>query len=102
MEIRPVGQFPTGGESLLQVRSRVWQTVSQLAAIASGTHQPFVLVTHFFPLMALFEILVPGESIRCDNASVSRFEQRDAEWTPTHVNEIRHLSRVSPTPVRYV
>ncbi len=101
-KVNPSVNSPPGGDSLIQVRSRVWQTVSRLVATAGGAHEPVVLVTHFFPLIALFEILVPGVSIRCDNASISRFELRDAEWTPTHINEIRHLGRVAPTPVRYV
>lgn len=93
---------PPGGESLDQVRSRAWQAVSRLATIADATNRRLVLVTHFFPLMALFEILVRSKSSRCDNASVSRFELKGAEWRPTHINDIRHLKEVSPTPVRYV
>lgn len=93
---------PPGGETLVQVRSRTWQAVLRLVTIADAAHQPLVLITHFFPLMALFDILVPGSLLRCENASISRFELKDAGWRVSHINEISHLNAVAPTPVRYV
>jgi broad specificity phosphatase PhoE len=94
---------PPAGESLIEVRARVCETVARLLTSACANHQPLVLVTHFFPLIALFEILIPqGKQVRCDNASISRFELRCSEWMPTHINEVDHLTEVPPTPVRYV
>jgi broad specificity phosphatase PhoE len=101
-KVDPWANSPPGGESLVRVRSRIWRAVSRLAASADIEHQPIVLVTHFFPLMALFTILVPGNSLRSDNASISRFQLIEAEWTPTHINDIRHLHDVAPMAVRYV
>ena len=94
---------PPAGETLIEVRTRVWEAVGRLLTSASANHQPLVVVTHFFPLIALFEMLMPlNEHIRCDNASISRFELRSRVWTPTHINEAGHLTEVPPTPVRYV
>ena len=69
---------------------------------AADVDEAVLVVTHFFPLMVLFHALIKGAEIRCDNASISRFEPTDAGWTATHTNEISHLRDVSPTPVRYV
>lgn len=94
---------PPAGESLIEVRTRVCETVAHLLTSTSTNHQPLIVVTHFFPLIALFEILLPSnEQIRCDNASISRFELCSRGWTPTHINEAGHLAEVPPTPVRYV
>jgi broad specificity phosphatase PhoE len=101
-KVDPWGNSPPGGESLVEVRSRAWQGVTRLVASVDAAHQPLVLITHFFPLMALFEILVRNKSLRCDNASISRFEMRGSEWKATHINDVRHLNEVAPTPVRYV
>ena len=99
-KVDPWVNSPPGGESLVAVRSRIWRAVSKRAAIADV--QPVILVTHFFPLMALFSVLVPGNSLRSDNASISRFQLIEGQWTPTHINDIRHLCEVAPTAVRYV
>jgi len=94
---------PPDGESLIEVRTRVCETMARLLTSACANHQPLVIVTHFFARIALFEILMTSdEHVRCDNASISRFELRADGWTPTHINETGHLTQVPPTPVRYV
>jgi len=92
---------PPDGESLFQVRTRVFRAMSQLIA-GAAEGDPLVMVTHFFPLMVLFEILAPGKEVRCDNGSISRFELQDRGWTTTGINQVSHLAEVAPVPVRYV
>ena len=92
---------PPGGEFLFEVRTRVCQTVSQLISSAATVGQALV-VTHFFPLLVLFDVLAAGKQVRCDNASISRFELQGVRWVATHKNEVADLAEVAPTPVRYV
>lgn len=98
----PWRNAPPGGETLVVVRSRAWRAVSDLTSEAKADREPLVLMTHFFPLIGVFDILVPGQSVRCDNSSISRFEQRDLGWNATHLNEVRHLIGIEPLPVGYV
>jgi probable phosphoglycerate mutase len=98
----PWRNAPPGGETLVTVRTRAWHAVSHLVSTALAAAEPIILVTHFFPLIGLFEILVPGQQVRCDNCSISRFELGDLGWNPTHINEVGHLAEIAPTPVRYV
>lgn len=98
----PWSQAPSGGECLYDVQKRVCRTVSQLITSAAAFGESLVVVTHFFPLLALFDVLASGQRIRCDNASISRFVPKDAGWTATHTNEVGHLNEIAPTPVQYV
>jgi broad specificity phosphatase PhoE len=98
----PWSHAPPGGESLREVQKRVCRTVSELIIRAAGLGECLIVVTHFFPLLALFDVLTPGRQVRCDNASVSRVEAKDAGWLVTHANEVGHLREFAPTPVRYV
>lgn len=98
----PWSHAAPGGESLHDVQKRVCRTVSQLLLRAADSGESLVVVTHFFPLLAVFDILIPGRQVRSDNASISRIESRGAAWTATHTNEVCHLREFAPTPVRYV
>jgi probable phosphoglycerate mutase len=98
----PWSHAPPGGESLREVQKRVCRTVSDLIIRAAGLDERLVVVTHFFPLLALFDVFTPDRQVRCDNASVSRVEAKDAGWLVTHINEVGHLREFAPTPVRYV
>ncbi|MGD9920895.1 MAG: histidine phosphatase family protein [Pseudorhodoplanes sp.] len=98
----PWARSPPQGETLAQVRSRMWEATSRYVTRATSANRPLVLVTHFFPLMSLFETLKPGTPVRCDNASISRFEVTDTGWAFSLVNEVRHLNQAAPVPVRYV
>jgi alpha-ribazole phosphatase len=98
----PWSNAPPGGESLYDLQKRVCRTLSQLIISAAAGGESLVAVTHFFPLLVLFDVLLNGEQVRCDNASISRFEPSEVGWTPTHVNAVGHLSEVAPTAVRYV
>lgn len=90
------------GESLFEVRTRICETLSSHLSRAIRGNTPLVIVTHFFPLMAIFSALIPGKIARCDNSSITCFECDSGYWNPTVMNHISHLGDVIPTPVGYV
>jgi broad specificity phosphatase PhoE len=93
---------PPGGESLFEVRSRVFEALSWLLSIALARRRPLVVVTHFFPLMACFTALTPGTASHSDNSSITRFELDGDGWKSTHTNFVRHLGGEAAAPVAYV
>ncbi len=93
---------PPAGESLFEVRSRVCQAVASLLSRAIAGDTSPMIVTHFFPLMAIFDTLMPGEIIRPDNSSITCVEFEPGRWRPILVNYTAHLGDDGPTPVGYV
>lgn len=93
---------PPAGESLFEVRSRMCQAVASLLSRAIAGDTSPIIVTHFFPLMAIFDTLMPGEIIRPDNSSINCVEYKPGRWRPILVNYTAHLGDDGPTPVGYV
>lgn len=95
-------RLPPGGESLFEVRTRMCQAVSSLISQAALNETPLVVVTHFFPLIAVLDALMPGHCVRPDNSSVTCLEFTSGQWRPIAVNHTAHLGGDAPTPVAYV
>lgn len=95
-------RLPPSGESLFEVRTRMCQAVSLLVSRAVVDDIPLVIVTHFFPLIAVLDALIPGEPIRPDNSSVTCLEFEHRHWHPIVINHTLHLEGDAPTPVGYV
>lgn len=93
---------PPSGESLFEVRTRACQAVASFLSHAIARDTSAIIVTHFFPLMAIFDTLMPGEVIRTDNSSISCVEFGPGGWRPILVNYAAHLGHHGPTPVGYV
>ena len=93
---------PPAGESLFEVRSRVCQAVASLLSCAIAGDTSPIIVTHFFPLVATFNTLMPGEIIRPDNSSITCVEFAPGRWRQILVNYAAHLGDDGPTPVAYV
>jgi probable phosphoglycerate mutase len=90
------------GESLFEVRTRICQALSSLLSRAIASNTSLVIVTHFFPLMAIFSALIPGQIARCDNSSITCFQFASGDWNTALMNYISHLGDDVPTPVGYV
>lgn len=93
---------PPGGESLFEVRARTCQALSAAIARAIKVHADLVVVTHFFPMMAVFGTLGAPDTIRPDNSSVSCFEFNAGRWRVPLLNSTAHLGEVGAAPVKYV
>jgi broad specificity phosphatase PhoE len=93
---------PPGGESLLEVRTRVCRAVARWLVQAVREGRALILVTHFFPLIGLYDVFVEGESVKPDNGSVTCFAFDSGRWSPVLVNHTAHLGERGHTPVAYV
>lgn len=93
---------PPGGESLFEVRSRVFEAMPSLLGAASAKGAPLVIVTHFFPLLALLSAFMDGKAIMSDNGSITRVEYESGAWRATLTNCVAHLGAYAAAPVAYV
>ncbi len=87
---------------MFEVRTRACEALCALLREASAADAAVVVVTHFFPLMALFDVLVPGTGTRPDNSSISCFEHSGGRWQASMINCTAHLGEHGAKPVAYV
>ena len=93
---------PPAGESLFEVRTRMCQAVSSILSRAATDHRSLIIVTHFFPLVAMCSSLFPGMIFRPDNSSISIVEVDSGRCHPRVINYVAHLGKDRPVPVAYV
>lgn len=93
---------PPEGESMFEVRTRICRVVSRLLSASATNESTLIVVTHFFPLIELFSELMPSESIRPGNSSVTAATLEDGCWQVTLKNYEAHLGSDATPPVSYV
>jgi probable phosphoglycerate mutase len=93
---------PPGGESMFEVRTRMFEALASLLSTAWADSRPLVLVTHFFPLVACFGSLTPEGAIHPDNSSITCFARAADGWERRLTNFVGHLGPEAAAPVAYV
>ncbi|MBI4292737.1 MAG: histidine phosphatase family protein [Betaproteobacteria bacterium] len=93
---------PPGGESMFEVRTRACEALAGLVLQARRTGSVLIVVTHFFPLMAIFDVVMLGTNIRPDNSSISCFDYAAGHWSSSFINSTAHLGEDGAKPVGYV
>jgi broad specificity phosphatase PhoE len=93
---------PPGGESMFEVRTRMFEALASLLCSARAESRPLIVVTHFFPLVACFGALAPQAPIHPDNSSITRFSHAPDGWQCRLANFVGHLGAEAAVPVAYV
>ena len=74
---------PNDGESMFTVRSRVFEALGYWAARAIKEEKVLVVITHYFPLVAIHEEL-ESDADAPRNCSLSRFELKSKRVIPSY------------------
>ncbi|MCP3939733.1 MAG: histidine phosphatase family protein [Actinomycetia bacterium] len=93
------GFTPPGGESLLDLRRRVWSALEDLTQVAVDSH--VVVVCHTSPIKAAVQWALGADAelswrMRLDTAAVCRVGFRGSRPVLTSFNDIGHLADVNP------
>ncbi len=90
---------PPGGESLLDLRHRVWSALEELTQAASDSH--VVVVCHTTPIKAAVQWALGVDDdlswrMRLDTAAVCRVGFRGSRPVLMSFNDVSHLAEVNP------
>ncbi len=88
------------GESMFTVRSRVFEALGDWAAQAVKQRMDLVVITYYFPFIAIHDVLAPTARKPC-NCSLSRFELRSGRLQPDYLAKDNYLGERRSEPVKW-
>ena len=92
---------PPNGETLWEVRSRAMFGLESALRLAIPEERHLVIVTHYFPLLAMLGALDRNKTGHADNCAITE-AVFSGHWLVQLENHVEHLGADASPPVRYV
>ena len=93
---------PPEGESLFEVRTRVCRTFAKWIKKSAEEGKVLIVVTHYFPLVTLNEVITGGETISPHNCSITSFAWQSGGFRAIRINDTDYLGDGGHDPATYV